>query len=73
MKEKGHKFCKEYQAVYDAYTKKPPMDEAIWRDNWIRGMKSSGSWDTLECFYSMGLANEKNKHDALINWTKPTQ
>ena len=78
------KFCPEYQAVYDAYAKKPHLFEAMAFNRWIITMKKDGTWDTLEALYpQLDVTYYKNtktgeitremhsSKDSLINWINP--
>jgi len=62
------KFCKEYQAVYDAFTIKPDIEEAMDLDRRYRNVINKGIWDKLDCFY---IYDNKCEKDNLINWKEP--
>ena len=64
----GFVFSAQYQAVYNAFTVKPPEDVALAQDTMVASLVSDGIWAKLDVFYVFANNTQTN---ALINWVNP--
>ena len=61
-------YCSEYQAVYDAFSVKPPAAIAAAQNTMVADLVAGGYWAGLDWFYDAGAYAEA---DININWINP--